>query len=94
MRQDLPDALRSRFRTIFERGESSCYAEVETRARAGIHACATRGGPNPTLEIRDPDFFGYSGSGRWDLDLLDDDPDLEKEPDPNEDPDLFLDLVS
>ena len=30
----------------------------------------------------------------WDPDLLDDDPDLEKEPDPNEDPDLFLDLVS
>ena len=30
------------------------------------------------------------GSGRWDPDLLDDDdPDLEKEPDPNEDPDLF-----
>ena len=55
---------------------------------------AYRGGPNPTLEIRDPDLFGYLGSGRWDPDLLDDDPDLEKEPDPNEDPDLFLDLVS
>ena len=54
----------------------------------------SRGGPNLTLEIRDPDLFGYLGSGRWDPDLLDDDPDLEKEPDPNEDPDLFLDLVS
>ena len=54
----------------------------------------TRGGPNPTLVSRDPDLFGHLGSGRWDPDLLDDDPDLEKEPDPNEDPDLFLDLVS
>ena len=54
----------------------------------------TRGGPDPTLGSRDPDLFGHLGSGRWDPDLLDDDPDLEKEPDPNEDPDLFLDLVS
>ena len=53
-----------------------------------------RGGPDPTLGSRDPDLFGHLGSGRWDLDLLDDDPDLEKEPDPNEDLDLFLDLVS
>ena len=53
-----------------------------------------RGGPDPTLGSRDPDLFGHLGSGRWDPDLLDDDPDLEKEPDPNEDPDLFLDLVS
>ena len=55
---------------------------------------ARRGGPDPTLGSRDPDLFGHLGSGRWDPDLLDDDPDLEKEPDPNEDPDLFLDLVS
>ena len=55
---------------------------------------AYRGGPNPTLGIRDPELFGHLGSGRWDPDLLDDDPDVEKEPDPNEDPDLFLDLVS
>ena len=48
-----------------------------------------RGGPDPTLGRRDPDLFGHLGSGRWDPDLLDDDPDLEKEPDPNEDPDLF-----
>ena len=63
-------------------------------ARAGGDQHFIRGGPNLTLGIRDPDLFGHLGSGRWDPDLLDDDPDLEKEPDPNEDPDLFLDLVS
>ena len=47
----------------------------------------TRGGPNPTLGIRDPDLFGYLGSGRWDPDLLINDPDPGEDPDPHEDPD-------
>ena len=52
----------------------------------------TRGGPNPTLEIRDPDLFGYLGSGRWDPDLLVNDPDPGEDPDPHEDPDPFWGL--
>ena len=52
----------------------------------------TRGGPNPTLEIRDLDLFGYLGSGRWDLDLLVNDPDPGEDPDPHEDPDPFWGL--
>ena len=53
----------------------------------------TRGRPNPTLEVLDLDLFGYLGSGRWDLDLLVNDPYPEEEPDSNEDPDLSCDLV-
>ena len=52
-------------------------------------AFQTRGWPNPTLGVRDPDLFGHLGSGRWDPDLLDGDLDLDKELNPNEDPDPF-----
>ena len=53
-----------------------------------------RGGPNLTPGSRDPDLSGHLGSERWDLDLLDDNPDLDKELNPNEDPDPFYGFAS